>query len=120
MTIMAAMRDASWFRRPGRARRYHVLKRGCSACGVYALFVEETKLPANEVPPALRCRRPGCRQAFEKAEAQLPAPTPAHKQDTHSFPPKGFTPAANAYFQNVAASKMPLPDSWYKQEKKKG
>jgi hypothetical protein len=104
MTVVATMRDASWFRRPGRARRYHVLKSGKAACGMCALFVMESEQPAHEVPEVLRCRRPGCRQAFEKARAERRTFSPADKGETYVVA-RNVTPTANVYFRRVGEEK---------------
>jgi hypothetical protein len=70
MVVTAAMRDASWFRKPGKARRYHVIKQGRAACGLIALFVKESAQPVHAVPEALRCKRNGCREAFREEGQQ--------------------------------------------------
>lgn len=67
---MAAMRDASWWRCPGRAARYHILGSQIETayCGTPALFCEA--IPGDEVPLDLRCQRNGCRQGWPEG---LPA-----------------------------------------------
>lgn len=74
----AAMRDASWYRYPGRAGRYHVL-RGTNEHGSLESYVADTEsrcgipvtvndyetLAICDVPYSLRCRRRGCREIFE-------------------------------------------------------
>jgi len=62
--LLAAQRDASWYNHPAlRAGRYHVvvgsLLPTCNQRG-WVLLVEFTAMPASEVPPELRCERPGC------------------------------------------------------------
>lgn len=65
MPIMAGMRDASWFRKPGRAGRYHVDLDGYPACGVLLSPPGLTnRTEASEVPEVLRCARRGCAQAW--------------------------------------------------------
>lgn len=73
--LLAARRDASMLNSPGRAARYHVQTRAGewkAACRGPApdgwdsrrviLLADFTALPLDRVPPALRCRRAGCRQ----------------------------------------------------------
>lgn len=74
--LMAAMRDASWFRKPGRAGRYHVvIKRPDgleAACGQFAFLQRDADAfrsrgaieRAADVALVLRCRRNGCRQRW--------------------------------------------------------
>jgi len=87
---MAALRDASWYRRPsstpgtdgsGRvnrahgAGRYHVAtlvavddeeeeEGTISACGRSPLDLEGSAVPTSEVEPFMRCARPGCRERW--------------------------------------------------------
>jgi len=74
--LEAAMRDASWFRKPGRAGRYHVIVERPSglhaACGLFALLQQDANAfrsrgaidNAMNVAPVLRCQRNGCRQRW--------------------------------------------------------
>lgn len=105
MTVVAAMRDASWRRYPGRARRYHAIKNSRALCGMRALFVMEAAIPLKDVPQALRCRRPGCRKAFEEAQVQRRTFSVEDRFNTYSFPAKGFTPTAYVYFQKIEKEK---------------
>jgi hypothetical protein len=68
----AALRDASWFRSPGAASKYHVVSDdGGSACSGMPLVLETTGLPvrdvtvnAGSVKAGLRCQRKGCRERW--------------------------------------------------------
>jgi hypothetical protein len=56
----AAMRDASWFRKPGRAYVYHVVAEdGGAACNGAPLVLHIAR-PLDQIDAALRCRRPQC------------------------------------------------------------
>lgn len=58
--LMAGMRDASWFRKPGRAGRYHIEDRGSPACGVLSPPGLVDLMEAADVPLVLRCGRRAC------------------------------------------------------------
>lgn len=61
--LMAAPRDASWYRRPDTRspKRWHVLKaNGQPACGLVAVMCDESAIPAEDVLEELRCKRTGC------------------------------------------------------------
>lgn len=69
--LMAALREATFFRKPGRARKYHIVVEGCMACAVRTKtnligrpVVEETAELATAVPEFMRCGRPGCRERW--------------------------------------------------------
>jgi hypothetical protein len=63
--VFAAWRDASWFRLPGVAKRYHVLDdNGEALCGLQGFLLSKDRLLAWRVNPVLRCQRNGCRQAW--------------------------------------------------------
>ena len=66
--LMAAFRDASWFRYPGLATRYHVCAPGrqhLAACNPDAApLYGPSEVPASEVPQRARCRRPGCKKLW--------------------------------------------------------
>lgn len=65
----AAMRDASWWNSPGRAAVYHVCredKPSLSECGAAVWLAADYGCYADEIPLVDRCRRPGCREAFER------------------------------------------------------
>jgi hypothetical protein len=67
--VIAAWRDASWFRSPGVARRYHVLDDDRLAkCGLPGFLLSDDTLPARMVAPELRCQRNGCKQTWPKKE----------------------------------------------------
>lgn len=68
----AAIRDASWYRRPsthGKDLVYHVVRDEVhfeeGACGVPVIareaFGTDVTLPAEHIDPQFRCQRPGCR-----------------------------------------------------------
>lgn len=68
----AALRDASWYRSPGRAGRYHIVggDGGSECCGM-PLILEDTGIAPRDmtVDPAaveefLRCRRYGCKERW--------------------------------------------------------
>lgn len=67
-TKLAAPRDASWYRNPGRGGKYHV-QAGTwhgyriSRCGVLKLN-DELLIDAARVPRVMRCKRRGCREAW--------------------------------------------------------
>lgn len=63
----AARRDASRYRKPGRAGRYHIMIDGelGSRCGLVILDDSDV-IPAGDVAKVLRCRRNGCKQHFDK------------------------------------------------------
>lgn len=62
--VLASMRDASWYDRPGVARRYHVMMvdggAGCSRM----LPLQEIATDARRVPESLRCARAGCKSRW--------------------------------------------------------
>lgn len=63
MTLLAAMRDASFNRKPGKAVAYHVVAQsGLSCCG--RLLNEGTVLPASAVPASQRCQQQGCKNRW--------------------------------------------------------
>lgn len=68
--VKAALRDASWFSRPNvtSIKRYHVIHstEGTPLCGLQAVLCTEDSVDGKDVPQALRCQRPGCRQAWPK------------------------------------------------------
>lgn len=71
MTTRAAWRDASWFRYPGRARRFHVLRTDDSAaCGLPGFLCVDGSRVVDDVPRELRCRRNGCRQLWPAIEVK--------------------------------------------------
>lgn len=62
---LAAYRDASWVNNPDTRtpKRGHILRAdGRAACGLVAVMCDPE--PADCIPETLRCRRPGCRQAW--------------------------------------------------------
>lgn len=71
--LRAAIRDASWYRNPsthGKDLVYHVVRadihQGEGACGVAVIATEgrhrqDATLPAENIRPEYRCRRPGCK-----------------------------------------------------------
>lgn len=64
----AALRDASWLSRPNTTsvKRYHVFHptQRTALCGLQAILCVENAIDAEEVPQALRCQRPGCKQGW--------------------------------------------------------
>jgi hypothetical protein len=61
---LAATRDASWFRKPGYARRYHVVAGdGGSGCSGMPLVLELARRP-EDIEQWLRCGRRGCREKW--------------------------------------------------------
>jgi hypothetical protein len=70
--VLAGLRDASWYERPGQALQRHIVLDGWhAACSpphpgrrARMLLVEFTAVPAAEVPDVARCKRPGCRQRW--------------------------------------------------------
>ena len=66
--MRAALRDASWFRKPStrdELRVYHVvLGTKLAACGIPSLLLTETDRDAEEVSERQRCRRSGCLQRW--------------------------------------------------------
>lgn len=77
--IRAALRDASWYRRPsthGKDLVYHVVRgevhREEGACGTPVIAqegfapVRDVTIAAEEVAEHQRCRRPGCRARWPK------------------------------------------------------
>lgn len=66
----AAMRDASWWNRPDTtsSKRYHVLADDGETplCGTRMVVNDDTRMPARDVEPWMRCLANGCRQAFER------------------------------------------------------
>lgn len=70
--VRAAWRDASWYRKPGRPGRYHVVAEdGGSACRGFPLVLETPGLPvrdgtkaAAEVEEHMRCRANGCKERW--------------------------------------------------------
>lgn len=63
----ALLRDAAWYAKPEttRPKRYHV-KVGdrIARCDAFLPLVEESAIPAEEVPESLRCQRRRCREAW--------------------------------------------------------
>lgn len=74
--MTAGMRDASWYAHPGAAARYHVWRDHHPACTPRAFLAEYTRIPAPDVPDALRCRRNGCRGRWPSRPAAA-----AHQKD---------------------------------------
>lgn len=89
--MRAALRDASWHRRPsshGKKLVYHVVRDDLNheegACGVPVIAVEgyapgrDVTVPAESVRPEQRCGRPGCKAKWPHSseDAQSAA---AHK-----------------------------------------
>ncbi|QYW02196.1 hypothetical protein CPT_Sonora_095 [Stenotrophomonas phage Sonora] len=74
MARKAALRDCSWYERPGTGSKYHALverdvDRGYGpACG-YPFYTEGTEQDAAGTPKHARCGRPGCLKAFAEADA---------------------------------------------------
>lgn len=83
LDVRAALRDASWYRTPGRGRKYHVIAehrgdRAIAACSPVRLdvdgehvwprmiLVDVTARAAAGVPDYMRCQRPGCRQRWNE------------------------------------------------------
>jgi hypothetical protein len=77
--VMAAMRDASWYTRPGRAEVFHVAMivgddTWMPACNQRAtepgmrgvILNEDTLTDASGIRESRRCRRAGCRQRWPK------------------------------------------------------
>lgn len=63
--VFAGRRDASWFRNPGVAWRYHVQRSdGWPACGMVAFLT--AVIVASDVPANLRCKRRGCKERWGK------------------------------------------------------
>jgi hypothetical protein len=70
--LLAAQRDASWFSsgRGGNGGVYHVMTPdGLPLCGQRTLLIDDRAVPAGDVEPMLRCRRNGCRQAYDQLGA---------------------------------------------------
>ena len=61
MSELAGWRDASWWRSNGVAHVYHVSLDGFAACNRGMLLIEDQLFEAALVPPAVRCRRSGCK-----------------------------------------------------------
>lgn len=60
--LVAAWRDASYSRYPGKATRYHVVTVGeAAACSGMPVIYQDAE-PVADVPVDQRCRRPGCRE----------------------------------------------------------
>lgn len=56
---LAARREASFYRSPGRATKYHLASAatpGASACGLVKLILQDG-IPENHVPPVLKCKK---------------------------------------------------------------
>lgn len=71
---LAATRDASWFRNPGRAHKYHVVSsNGGSVCGI-AILCDFTEAFADSVPAPMRCARAACKKAFDSAQSMKAQP----------------------------------------------
>jgi hypothetical protein len=66
--VLAARRDASFYRCHGTSRRYHIVVGDyVSACNPQRmLVVKETAIAAEDVTEGLRCRRPGCAVRWPK------------------------------------------------------
>lgn len=75
--LRAAMRDASWYAHPGRARRYHVIpateETGSleafkaetpSGCGITLTVTDYDTIAVGDVAAHMRCQRRGCREAW--------------------------------------------------------
>jgi hypothetical protein len=68
----AARRDASWYRKPGRSWKSHIVAEdGASACRGFPLILESTStpprdatVPAASVQEESRCRANGCAQRW--------------------------------------------------------
>lgn len=57
--VFAGMRDATCFRNPGRAGRYHIQRGdGFAVCGVDGFLHDAVH--AQDVHEVLRCKRSGC------------------------------------------------------------
>lgn len=66
--IMAAQRDASFFRNPDctHVKQYHIVSDGYgSRCGTVMLDTA-TLLHASHITDGLRCQRNGCKQKWPK------------------------------------------------------
>ena len=62
--LEAARRDASFYRKPGRAEVDHiVMTDGFSGCGNVVLYVEGC-MDAENVPENDRCMRRGCKERW--------------------------------------------------------
>lgn len=75
--IRAALRDASWYNRPGRASRYHVIpateETGSlgafdaatrSSCGLPVTVADYATVALEDVAKHMRCQRRGCRERW--------------------------------------------------------
>lgn len=88
----AALRDASYYRKPGWSGKYHIVAgrdderdRFIAACSPYRRTTEgvdgviwprmallpDTSRAAVEVPDYMRCGRPGCRQRWPEPAASV-------------------------------------------------
>jgi hypothetical protein len=73
---LAALRDASWHRRPGKSLQRHIVLNDewHAACSPVKpgrqwprmLLVDYTAVPASEVLEVARCMRPGCRERWPR------------------------------------------------------
>jgi len=69
--LQAAFRDASFLNNPDTRtpKRAHVLNEdGTPRCGLMAMMGDPE--PADQIPDNLRCKRPGCRQAWPATTQQ--------------------------------------------------
>lgn len=75
--LMASVRDSSFFARQahdsGYSRWHAIVDRGSKrgrgpACG-YPLHDEDSEIEAKHVEKEIRCNRPGCKQAFTRADS---------------------------------------------------
>ena len=68
--VLAAWRDASWWPKPGVAKRYHIIaESGWAACNQKTGMLCDLPGPggpgpAARIPSQLRCQRNGCRQRW--------------------------------------------------------
>lgn len=75
MALLAAQRDATWHTRPSTtgAKRWHVVSTDgvTPACGAQMVLQDDKAVQAEEVAISSRCQRPGCRQLWPQAKANL-------------------------------------------------
>ncbi len=68
--LMAGMRDASMFKCPGRAGRFHIINHvtNVPACGVLSPPGLVDIQSPDDIPAVLRCRRRGCAENWPTKE----------------------------------------------------
>ena len=69
--LVAALRDNSFYRSHGLARRFHIVTdEGFSACGRVAVMYDEPEGAAKDIDTSMRCKHPGCQRYFHEADKQ--------------------------------------------------